>query len=78
MRKKNLRAKRRKKNVYAWNCFDNQKLYAGQLAKLGVSFFVDPAIATDPETKDVTSVTLSYTFFPSKSETKTIAAAIPR
>ena len=36
------------------------------------------AIATDPETKDVTAITLSYTFFPAKSETKTIAAAIPR
>jgi cytochrome c oxidase assembly protein subunit 11 len=40
---------------------------------MGVSFFVDPAIATDPETKDVTALTLSYTFFPDKSEPQTAA-----
>ena len=59
-------------------CFTRQELKAGQFANLGVVFFVDPAIATDPETKDVTAVTLSYTFFPAKSETKTVAAALPR
>ena len=55
-------------------CFTRQELKAGQATDMGVSFFVDPAIATDPETKDVTAVTLSYTFFPDKSETKTAAA----
>ncbi|MCE9523411.1 MAG: cytochrome c oxidase assembly protein [Alphaproteobacteria bacterium] len=59
-------------------CFTRQELKAGQFANLGVSFFVDPAIATDPATKDVTAVTLSYTFFPAKSETKTVAALVPR
>ncbi len=49
-------------------CFTRQELKPGQIANMGVSFFVDPAIATDPETKDVTAVTLSYTFFPAKTE----------
>lgn len=61
-------------------CFDNQTLTADQFVRMGVSFYVDPRIATDPETKDVTAVTLSYTFFPAKSEseTKTVAAVVPR
>lgn len=59
-------------------CFDFQELKAGQFVKMGLSFYVDPRIATDPETKDVTAITLSYTFFPAKSETKTIAAVVPR
>jgi cytochrome c oxidase assembly protein subunit 11 len=28
-----------------------------------VSFFIDPALATDPEMADVKDVVLSYTFF---------------
>jgi cytochrome c oxidase assembly protein subunit 11 len=59
-------------------CFTRQELKAGQSADFGVSFFVDPAIATDPETKDVTAVTLSYTFFPAKADTQTVAAVNTR
>ena len=59
-------------------CFTRQELKPGQTERMGVTFFVDPAIAKDPETKDVTAITLSYTFFPAKAETKTVAAATPR
>jgi cytochrome c oxidase assembly protein subunit 11 len=58
-------------------CFNRQDLKGGQGADLGVTFFVDPAIATDPMTKDVTSITLSYTFYPAKPDDKTAAVALP-
>jgi cytochrome c oxidase assembly protein subunit 11 len=58
-------------------CFTQQELKGGQSADLGVTFFVDPAIASDPMTKDVTSITLSYTFYPAKPDAKTAAAALP-
>jgi cytochrome c oxidase assembly protein subunit 11 len=59
-------------------CEDGQELKPGQSARFGVAYFIDPAIATDPETKDIKTLTLSYTFFLAKTETKTVAAAIPR
>ena len=44
-------------------CFQEQPLAPGETARLGVSFFVDPAIMGDPDLDDVTTITLSYTFF---------------
>ncbi len=44
-------------------CFDEQTLTPGQEMQFPLSFWVDPAIADDPDTRDVKTVTLSYTFF---------------
>jgi len=44
-------------------CFEEQRLAPGESAELGVSFFVDPAILEDPNLDEVTTITLSYTFF---------------
>jgi cytochrome c oxidase assembly protein subunit 11 len=44
-------------------CFNQQILAAGQQMQFPLSFWVDPAIAKDPNTADIRTITLSYTFF---------------
>ena len=54
-------------------CEDGQELKPLQPMRFGVAYFISPKIATDPDTRDIKTVTLSYTFFPAKPETKTVA-----
>ena len=45
-------------------CFTQQTLKPGETQRMPVIFYVDPKILTDPDTRDVETITLSYTFYP--------------
>jgi len=45
-------------------CFNQQTLKPGETVRMPVIFFVDPKILKDPDAKDVSTITLSYTFYP--------------
>ena len=44
-------------------CYEEKKVLAGQKIVLPVTFFISPEIIDDPNTKELKSLTLSYTFF---------------
>ena len=58
-------------------CFTKQHLDAGQSADLSVSFFVDPDIVGDDNTRDVDTITLSYTMFRAKTDDGVRSSALP-
>jgi cytochrome c oxidase assembly protein subunit 11 len=56
-------------------CFTEQTLSPGERVMMPVVFFLDPAMLDDPETREVTTITLSYTFFPVTNNQPSSAAA---
>ena len=59
-------------------CFNEQQLKPGESRDMGVVFFVDPGLLTDPNTSDVHTITLSYTMFRAHQADRPNAAAGPR
>ena len=45
-------------------CFTEQRLGPGEEVRMPVVFYVDPAILDDPSARDISEITLSYTFYP--------------
>lgn len=59
-------------------CFNDMVIPAGADVELPVVFFVDPALAEDPDTEEVTQITLSYTYYRSLDDAgDALAAAAP-
>ena len=55
-------------------CFSEQALGPHESAVVPVTFFVDPEIDADRDARSLTTITLSYTFYPSGPSTRPIAA----
>lgn len=51
-------------------CFTEQVLRPGEQVDMPVSFFIDPEMAKDRNLEDVTTITLSYTFFRAEDQSK--------
>jgi cytochrome c oxidase assembly protein subunit 11 len=56
-------------------CFTDTTLRPGETLDMPVVFYVDPDIADVPELKDLTTITLSYTFFPIEEKDKSAPQA---
>src|SRR5262245_13914993 len=54
-------------------CFTEQRLKSGEKQDMTVVFYVDPALAKDSEQDDLNTITLSYTFYPSREPQRGIA-----
>jgi cytochrome c oxidase assembly protein subunit 11 len=54
-------------------CFSEQRMKAGETRNMTVVFYVDPAMAEDPEALTHETITLSYTFYPQREPQRPVA-----
>lgn len=59
-------------------CFTEQTLQPGETLESAVVFYVDPRIVQDSDVKDLSSITLSYTYFPAKGGKPVAEAPSPK
>ncbi len=55
-------------------CFTKQRLAAGESIEMPVTFFVDPTIVDDESAKNISEITLSYTFYRNDDQSDVVAA----
>ena len=59
-------------------CFTDQTLRPGETMRMPVVFYVDPALIGNPDTANISEITLSYTFFPVKATQNDSAVRAPK
>ena len=54
-------------------CFTEQRLGPGEKREMPVVFYIDPALANDPELGDLNTITLSYSFYAVREPARPVA-----
>ncbi|OYX79240.1 MAG: cytochrome c oxidase assembly protein [Bradyrhizobium sp. 35-63-5] len=57
-------------------CFTEQTMKPGESREMAVVFYVDPKIAQDSDQDTLSSITLSYTFFPVRPQDRPVAEVV--
>jgi cytochrome c oxidase assembly protein subunit 11 len=59
-------------------CFTTQTMQPGETRDMAVVFYVDPKLAKDSELDRVSTITLSYTFYPARTPEPPVAETTSR